>query len=38
VEEGTTIRQLLDHLAKRYSPIARHVFDMQEKNSLLMPS
>lgn len=31
VEERTTIRQLLDHLAKRYPPIARNVFDIQEK-------
>jgi len=31
VEEGTTIRDLLDNLAKHYSPIARAVFDRQEK-------
>jgi molybdopterin converting factor small subunit len=31
VEEEATIGQLLDHLAKCYPPIARHVFDMQVK-------
>lgn len=31
VEEGTTIRQLLDHLAKCYPPIAEKVFDLTEK-------
>lgn len=31
VEEGTTIRQLLDYLARRYPPIARRVFDIQAK-------
>ena len=31
VEEESTIGQLLDHLAKRYPPIARHIFDAQVK-------
>lgn len=31
VEEGTTIRQLLGRLARRYPPIARDVFDLKEK-------
>ena len=31
VEEGTTIRQLLDDLASRYLPIAQKIFDPQEK-------
>jgi molybdopterin converting factor small subunit len=31
VEEGTTIRQLLDNLAGRYPPIARTVFDTKTK-------
>lgn len=31
VEEGTTIRDLLDNLTKRYSPIARVVFDIRAK-------
>ena len=31
VEEGTTIQDLLDDLAKRYSPIARTVFDIRVK-------
>jgi molybdopterin converting factor small subunit len=31
VEEGTTIRQLLDHLAKCHPPIAEKVFDLTEK-------
>ena len=30
VEEGTTIRQLLDDLARRYPPIAQKVFDLKE--------
>jgi molybdopterin converting factor small subunit len=34
-EEGTTIRQLLQGLAKRYLPIAETVFDM--KNDKLYP-
>jgi sulfur carrier protein ThiS len=29
VEDGTTIRTFLEHLAKRYFPIARSVFDIQ---------
>ena len=29
VEEGTTILQLLDHLARRYPAIARKVFDRE---------
>ena len=32
MEEGTTIRQLLDDLAGRYSPVARHVFDRKVKS------
>jgi molybdopterin converting factor small subunit len=35
VEEGTTIRQLLDDLARRYPPIAQRVFDLKE--SMLYP-
>jgi len=31
VEEGTTIRQLLDNLASRYPPIAQKIFDIKEK-------
>jgi len=31
IEEGKTVQQLLDQLARRYSPIARDVFDLQEK-------
>ena len=31
VEEGTTIHQLLDSLARCYPPIARHIFDIQVK-------
>jgi molybdopterin converting factor small subunit len=31
VEEGITIRQLFDSLARRYPPIAREVFDLKEK-------
>jgi len=31
VEEGTTIRQLLDDLASRYPSIAQKIFDPQEK-------
>lgn len=31
VEEGTTIRQLLNHLARLYPPIAQKVFDLREK-------
>jgi molybdopterin converting factor small subunit len=31
VEEGTTIRELLCYLARRYYPIARDVFDLKEK-------
>ncbi len=38
VEEGVTIRQLLDHLAKRYPPIAHHIFDIPVKNSLQISS
>lgn len=34
VEEGTTIRQLLDTLACRYPPIARNVFDTQAQQML----
>jgi len=34
VEEGTTIRRLLDNLAGRYPPIARSVFDIQAKRLL----
>lgn len=30
VEEGTTIRQLLQHLAKRYPPIAKNIFNLKE--------
>jgi molybdopterin converting factor small subunit len=33
VEEGTTIRQLLDHLAKCYPPIAEKVLDLTEKKA-----
>ena len=32
VEEGATIRQLLDNLATHYCAIARHVFDQQAKS------
>ena len=31
IEEGKTVQQLLDQLARRYPPIARDVFDLQEK-------
>ncbi|NWF92923.1 MAG: MoaD/ThiS family protein [Syntrophaceae bacterium] len=31
VEEGTTIRQLLDRLARSHPPIAEKVFDLTEK-------
>jgi len=31
VEEGTTIRQLLDHLAKRHPRIAEKVFDLTKR-------
>ena len=31
VEEGTTIRQLLDDLAERYPPLSRVVFDRESK-------
>ena len=31
VAEGVTIGQLLEHLAKRYPPIARHIFDIPVK-------
>ena len=31
VEEGTTIRQLLDDLAERYPPLSRVVFDREAK-------
>ena len=31
VAEGVTIGQLLGHLAKRYPPIARHIFDIPVK-------
>ena len=31
VEEGTTIRQLLDRLARHYSPVAQKIFDINEK-------
>jgi len=31
VENGTTIRQLLDDLARRYPPLARIVFDKETK-------
>ena len=34
VEEGITIRQLLDNLAGRYPPIARSVFDTRGKRLL----
>ena len=34
-EEGTTIRQLLQDLARRYSPIAKGVYDM--KTEMLYP-
>ena len=34
VEEGTTIRQLLDTLAGRYPPIARNVYDIQAEQIL----
>lgn len=34
VEEGTTIRQLLDNLAGRYPPIAQCVFDTKTKRLL----
>jgi molybdopterin converting factor small subunit len=34
VEEGTTIRQLLDNLAGRYPPIAECVFDTKAKRLL----
>ncbi len=34
VEEGTTIRQLLDNLADRYPPIAQSVFDAEAKRLL----
>lgn len=30
VKEGTTIRELLCYLAKRYHPIAREVFDLKK--------
>jgi molybdopterin converting factor small subunit len=31
VREGTTIRELLEHLARRYSPIAEKIFDLKKK-------
>ncbi len=31
VEEGTTIHQLLDSLARRYPPIAQNIFDPKVK-------
>jgi sulfur carrier protein ThiS len=31
VNEGTTIRQLLYDLAKRYSPIAQNIFNINDK-------
>jgi molybdopterin converting factor small subunit len=31
LEEGTTIKELLETLAKRYPPIANKVFDMKVK-------
>ena len=31
VEEGITIRQLFDHLARCYPPIAGEVFDLKEE-------
>jgi sulfur carrier protein ThiS len=31
VEEGTTIRELLDNLAIRYLTIAHNIFDIKEK-------
>lgn len=34
VEEGTTIRQLLDNLADRYPPIAQNIFDAKAKKLL----
>ena len=34
VEEGITIRQLLDNLSGRYPPIARSVFDTRVKRLL----
>ncbi len=34
VEEGTTIRQLLDNLAGRYPPIAQYVFETKTKTLL----
>jgi len=34
VEEGTTIRQLLDILASHYPPIARTIFDTKAKRLL----
>ncbi len=32
VEEGTTIHQLLDRLARRYPPIAQNIFDPKVKD------
>jgi molybdopterin converting factor small subunit len=34
VEEGTTMKQLLDNLAGRYPPIAQYVFDTKAKKFL----
>ena len=31
VEDGTTVRQLLDSMAKRYPPIAQKIFSIDEK-------
>jgi molybdopterin converting factor small subunit len=31
VEEGTTIREVLERLAGRYPPVAQKVFDLREK-------
>jgi len=31
IEEGTTVQQLFDHLAKRYSAIANNIFNIKEK-------
>ena len=31
MREGTTVQQLLNHLASNYPPIAREVFDLQRK-------
>jgi sulfur carrier protein ThiS len=36
VREGTTIRELLEDLARRYSPIAEKIFDLKQKT--LYPS